>query len=102
MHAAECLAELPPPCHSLFETHAWRVEVSSELESSEPAGARGRGEMKTVFFDVDTQIDFLYPSGALYVPGAEAIVDRVAALNRWAAITGYLRDLHHGRAHAER
>ena len=24
--------------------------------------------MKTVFFDVDTQIDFLYPAGALYVP----------------------------------
>ena len=37
-----------------------------------------------VFFDVDTQVDFLDPSGALYVPGAEAIVDRVAALNRFA------------------
>lgn len=44
--------------------------------------------MKTVFFDVDTQIDFLYPAGALYVPGAEAIVDRVAALNRYAASRG--------------
>jgi nicotinamidase/pyrazinamidase len=41
--------------------------------------------MKTVFFDVDTQIDFLYPAGALYVPGAETIVDRIAALNHWAA-----------------
>jgi nicotinamidase/pyrazinamidase len=41
--------------------------------------------MKTVFFDIDTQIDFLYPAGALYVPGAETIIDRVAALNRWAA-----------------
>ena len=30
--------------------------------------------MNTVFFDVDTQIDFLYPAGALYVPGAESIV----------------------------
>lgn len=44
--------------------------------------------MKTVFFDVDTQIDFLYPAGALYVPGAEAIVDRVAGLNRYAASHG--------------
>ncbi len=44
--------------------------------------------MNTVCFDVDTQIDFLYPAGALYVPGAEAIVDRVAALNRWAASRG--------------
>ena len=41
--------------------------------------------MKTVFFDVDTQIDFLYPAGALYVPGAETIVDTIAALNRYAA-----------------
>lgn len=40
--------------------------------------------MKTVFFDIDTQLDFLYPAGALYVPGAEHIVDRVAALNHWA------------------
>ncbi len=44
--------------------------------------------MKTVFFDIDTQIDFLYPAGALYVPGAETIIDRVAALNRWAASQG--------------
>lgn len=42
----------------------------------------------TIFFDVDTQLDFLYPSGALYVPGAEAIVDTVAALNRFAASRG--------------
>jgi nicotinamidase/pyrazinamidase len=41
--------------------------------------------MNTVFFDVDTQIDFLYPAGALYVPGAEAIVNNIAGLNRWAA-----------------
>lgn len=44
--------------------------------------------MKTVFFDVDTQIDFLYPAGALYVPGAENVVDRVAALNHYAAAHG--------------
>ncbi len=40
--------------------------------------------MKTVFFDIDTQIDFLYPSGALYVPGAERIVSAIAELNRRA------------------
>ena len=32
-HAADCLAKLPAPCHSLFESHAWRVEISPELES---------------------------------------------------------------------
>jgi nicotinamidase/pyrazinamidase len=42
----------------------------------------------TVFFDVDTQLDFLYPAGALYVPGAESIVAQVAALNRHAAEHG--------------
>jgi len=44
--------------------------------------------MSTVFFDIDTQIDFLYPAGALYVPGAENIVGQVAALNRYAASQG--------------
>ena len=34
----------------------------------QPAG------MKTVFFDIDSQLDFLYPAGALYVPGAERVV----------------------------
>ena len=41
--------------------------------------------MKTVFFDVDTQIDFMLPAGALYVPGAETILPAIARLNRWAA-----------------
>lgn len=41
--------------------------------------------MRTVFFDVDTQIDFLYPSGALYVPGAEKIVPTLGKLTRFAA-----------------
>ena len=43
----------------------------------------------TVFFDVDTQLDFLYRAGALYVPGAETIVPQVAALNRYAAENGF-------------
>jgi len=44
--------------------------------------------MKTVYFDVDTQLDFVYPSGALYVPGAEHIVDRIVHLNQQAAALG--------------
>lgn len=44
--------------------------------------------MKTVFFDIDTQIDFLYPAGALYVPGAEKKVEQIAALNRFAGAHG--------------
>jgi nicotinamidase/pyrazinamidase len=44
--------------------------------------------MKTVFVDVDTQLDFLYPAGALYVPGAERVVGAIAQLNRHAAARG--------------
>ena len=44
--------------------------------------------MRTVFFDIDSQLDFLYPSGALYVPGAERILPAIARLNRYAAQHG--------------
>ena len=44
--------------------------------------------MKSVFLDVDSQLDFLYPAGALYVPGAERRVDAIARLNRFAASHG--------------
>jgi nicotinamidase/pyrazinamidase len=42
--------------------------------------------MKAVFFDIDTQLDFMYPAGALYVPGAERILPAVAELNRRAPV----------------
>lgn len=45
--------------------------------------------MTTVFFDVDTQMDFLFPAGALYVPGAERIAGNVARLNRYAGANGF-------------
>jgi len=41
--------------------------------------------MKTVFFDIDTQIDFLYPAGALCVPGAEKLLPALTRLNHYAA-----------------
>jgi nicotinamidase/pyrazinamidase len=41
--------------------------------------------MRTVFFDIDTQIDFLYPAGALYVPGAERLLGALERLNHYAA-----------------
>jgi len=50
--------------------------------------------MKTVFFDVDTQIDFLYPAGALYVAGAERILPLVAELNRRAPLVISTMDAH--------
>jgi nicotinamidase/pyrazinamidase len=44
--------------------------------------------MRQVFFDVDTQNDFLLPAGALYVPGAEQRIPAIARMNRHAASRG--------------
>jgi nicotinamidase/pyrazinamidase len=44
--------------------------------------------VKTVFFDVDTQLDFLFPAGALAVPGAEMIVKSLGELTSFAAANG--------------
>jgi nicotinamidase/pyrazinamidase len=41
--------------------------------------------MKTIFFDVDTQLDFLYPAGALAVPGAEHMVEALGQLTGFAS-----------------
>jgi nicotinamidase/pyrazinamidase len=41
--------------------------------------------VRTVFVDVDTQFDFLFPAGALYVPGAERLLPAFARLNHYAA-----------------
>ena len=50
--------------------------------------------MKTAFFDIDTQIDFLFPAGSLYVPGAERLIPTLSRLNHYAAahgtVAGYL------------
>lgn len=40
--------------------------------------------MTRVFWDVDTQVDFMRPDGKLYVDGAEAIVANLAALTDFA------------------
>jgi nicotinamidase/pyrazinamidase len=40
--------------------------------------------VRVIFWDVDTQVDFLRPIGRLYVPGAEQIVPNLARLTGWA------------------
>lgn len=42
--------------------------------------ARGR----VIFWDVDTQVDFIMAQGKLAVPGAEAIIPKLRALTDWA------------------
>jgi nicotinamidase/pyrazinamidase len=44
--------------------------------------------MSTVFLDIDTQLDFLYPAGALYVPGAEQLIPTLARLTNYAEAHG--------------
>lgn len=40
------------------------------------------------FFDIDTQIDFVFPAGALYGPGAERLIPAISKLNRYAGAHG--------------
>lgn len=42
----------------------------------------------TVFWDVDTQVDFMLPSGSLAVPGAEALRPNLARLTEAARAAG--------------
>jgi nicotinamidase/pyrazinamidase len=42
-----------------------------------------------IFWDVDTQADFMLPEGKLYVPGAETIVDKVSKVRKFAMDNGY-------------
>ena len=46
-------------------------------------------QKKTIFWDVDTQSDFMRPEGALYVPGAEEIIGKVGEVRRFALESGY-------------
>ena len=44
--------------------------------------------MPRAFLDIDTQIDFVFPAGALYAPGAEIVLPTIARLNAFAAAHG--------------
>ena len=44
---------------------------------------------KIIFWDVDTQFDFMKPQGALYVPGAEEVIGKVSEVRRFALENGY-------------
>jgi nicotinamidase/pyrazinamidase len=46
-------------------------------------------EKRIIFWDVDTQFDFMSPQGRLYVPGADSIVYNVSEVRRLALENGY-------------
>jgi nicotinamidase/pyrazinamidase len=43
---------------------------------------------KQIFWDVDTQVDFIDPAGKLYVPGAESLLPNLECLTRHARSQG--------------
>lgn len=43
---------------------------------------------ETIFWDVDTQVDFMLPGGKLYVPGAEQILPNLKRLTEYARAHG--------------
>lgn len=44
--------------------------------------------MDPVFFDIDTQVDFMDPQGALYVPGSDAMAPNIRRLLEYATQHG--------------
>ena len=56
--------------------------------------------METAFFDVDTQLDFVYPAGALYTPGAESIAKPLGRLTHFASVH-HIQVISTTDAHAE-
>ncbi|MCL5035397.1 MAG: isochorismatase family protein [Bacteroidetes bacterium] len=44
--------------------------------------------MKLIFWDVDTQYDFMMPDGKLYVPGAESLIPNLTELTAFAHSNG--------------
>jgi nicotinamidase/pyrazinamidase len=55
---------------------------------------------RIIFFDVDTQFDFMLPAGSLYVPDAEKLLPNLAALTSFAAVNKHPL-LSTADAHAE-
>lgn len=47
-----------------------------------------RGRARTIFWDVDTQVDFIHPDGLLAVPGAVDVVPVLARLTDFAHASG--------------
>src|SRR5581483_4392706 len=60
------------------QTHGChRFPKPSDPTQPGPSRTRAEGSGGTpvkLFFDIDTQVDFMFPAGALYAPGAEKLI----------------------------
>ena len=64
--------EAPPALRQLETREPWTVIHSRELRELIDRTRSNLGSWSPVFVDVDSQLDFLYPAGALYVPRGRA------------------------------
>jgi len=74
---------LPEPLKDVTTSFVYPVKVSPKLTKlivSLSKKIKERIKEKIVFFDIDTQIDFLSKRGALYVPYAEEIIKNIKKL----------------------
>ncbi|TAN22717.1 MAG: cysteine hydrolase [Acidobacteria bacterium] len=62
-----------------------RYRNSTPEYARHSASQRIMSEAQLVFLDIDTQVDFMLPAGALYVPGAETIIPNLQRLMTFAA-----------------
>jgi len=74
-----------PVAHSaaldrLLEEVRRQYSLSPEILSSGRVPAETETQATPIFLDVDTQVDFMTSTGALYVPGAESIVPNLTTL----------------------
>ncbi|HEY6922057.1 MAG TPA: isochorismatase family protein, partial [Steroidobacteraceae bacterium] len=68
----------------LLEEVREKYIIAPEVASLGRVPAEAAMSETLVFLDVDTQVDFMYPSGALYVPGAETIIPNLKRLMIYA------------------
>ncbi|HUI41185.1 MAG TPA: nicotinate phosphoribosyltransferase [Terriglobia bacterium] len=71
----------------LEEVRQQYVIAPDRSEAARIPGEAG-ADCPPVFLDVDTQIDFMSPGGALYVPGAEQLVPNLRRLMEYARSSG--------------
>jgi nicotinamidase/pyrazinamidase len=78
-----------PVAHSaaldrLLEGVRRHFSVSPEIMNSARVPTDAAAQATPVFLDVDTQVDFMLPTGALYVPAAESITPNIKKLITFA------------------
>ena len=74
---------LPSPLKDISSSFVYPVKISPKLNQlifSLNKEIKKRIKEKIIFFDVDTQVDFLDKKGALYIPDSEKIINNIKLL----------------------